>query len=141
MPVAADTGMMPVVVGFAPPDQFVVRATGNVTYAECERALDDILAHRVEDGPRTILIDARGVTGAPSSSELHSLARDMKIFIRRGYGPIAIVTDGAFVYGVARMFAVFAEAFGMSVSAFRSVDDAGAWLKTAPKTPSAIAAS
>ena len=119
---------MPVVVGFAPPDQFVVRATGHVTHDECQRALDDILAHPAQEGTRTILIDGRGVVAAPSSSELRSLARDMKVFVRRGYGPIAIVTDRTFVYGVARMFAVFAEAFGLHVRAFKSVDEASAWL-------------
>lgn len=123
---------MPVVVGFAAPDQFVVRATGHVTYDECQRAIDDILAYPAQDGARTILIDARGVVGAPGSTELQSLARDMKVFLKRGYGPIAIVTDQTFVYGVARMFAVFAEAFGMKVSAFHSVDEAADWLKGGP---------
>ena len=132
---------MPVVVGFAPPDQFVVRATGDVTFDECQRALDDILAHRAEEGARTILIDGRGVTAAPSSSELQRLARDMKVFVRRGYGPIAIVTDKTFVYGVARMFSVFAGAFGVSVCAFVTVEEAATWLKTAPRTVNTSAAS
>lgn len=122
---------MPVAVGFAPPDVFLVRATGNVTYQECQRAIDDVLAHTAgsRSEARRILADARGVTAAPSTPELHKLARDMKLFIARGYGPIAIVTDRAFVYGVARMFAVFAEAFGMHVHAFQSVDEASDWLK------------
>lgn len=110
----------------------MVRATGHVTHDECQRALDDILAHPAQEGTRTILVDARGVTGAPRSSELQSLARDMKVFVRRGYGPMAIVTDRTFVYGVARMFAVFAEAFGLHVRAFQSVDEASAWLDSAP---------
>lgn len=126
---------MPVAVGFAPPDVFVVHATGDVTYVECQRALDDILAHPAgssADG-RKILIDGRGVLSAPSTEELRAFARDLKILIGRGYGPMAIVTDRTFVYGVARMFAVFAEAFGFHVRAFRSVDDASDWLKDAVK--------
>jgi hypothetical protein len=121
---------MPVVIGFAPPDSFVVRATGDVTYPECQRALDDILAHPAAAAAdaRKILVDARGVASAPSTEELRVIARDMKGLITRGYGPMAIVTDRTFVYGVARMFAVFAEAFGLHVRAFRSVDDASSWL-------------
>jgi hypothetical protein len=124
---------MPVVVGFAPPDVFVVRATGDVTYPECQRAIDDILAGPAGSGPgtRKILVDARGVLTAPSTEELYALARDMKVFITRGYGPMAIVTDRAFVYGVARMFAVFAETFGLRVRAFNSVDEASVWLESA----------
>lgn len=107
-----------------------MRATGVVTHAECQRSLDDVLAHpagRTAES-RKLLVDARGVTAAPNRDELQALARDMRAFISRGYGPMAIVTDQTFVYGVARMFAVFAEAFGLSVRAFRSVDDASAWL-------------
>lgn len=121
---------MPVAVAFAPPDLFVVRATGEVTYLDCQRAVDDILAHpaaSTSEG-RKILVDARGVVAAPATMELQALARDMKVLIARGYGPLAIVTDRTFVYGVARMFAVFAEAFGMHVSAFHSVDEAADWL-------------
>ena len=128
-----DNHCVPVAVGFAPPDVFVIHATGAVTYQECQRAIDDVLAHPAgsRSEARKILADARGVTTAPSTAELHKLARDMKLFIARGYGPIAIVTDRAFVYGVARMFAVFAEAFGMNVRAFLSVDEASSWLDAA----------
>lgn len=126
---------MPVVVAFAPPDLFVVRATGDVTYLECQRAVDDILAHPAASTSETrkILVDARGVVGAPNTGELQALARDMKVFIARGYGPLAIVTDRTFVYGVARMFAVFAEAFGLNTSAFHTVQEASDWLTAAGK--------
>jgi hypothetical protein len=124
---------MPVAVAFAPPDVVVVRATGAVTFEECERGIDDVLAVRATDNRRLkILVDGRGVSAAPQADELRQLARDMKIFIDRGYGPIAIVTDRSFVYGVARMFAVFAETFGLHVNAFQSVDEASAWLDGPP---------
>lgn len=124
---------MPVAVGFAPPDIFMVRATGDVTYHECQHGLDDVLAHPAgsRSNARKILVDGRRVTGAPNTEELRAFAHDMKLFIDRGYGPVAIVTDRAFVYGVARMFAVFAEEFGMSVRAFLSADEASDWLKAA----------
>jgi hypothetical protein len=123
---------MPVAVGFAPPDAFVIRATGRVTYDECQRAIDDVLAHPAgHSGPHKLLVDGRGVVGAPNTRELRAIARDMTLFVSRGYGPMAIVTDTALIYGVARVFAVFARASGMAVRAFLTVDDASEWLKAA----------
>ena len=127
--VVADNQAMPVAVGFAKPDVFVVRATGDVTYDECQRAIDEILYHPASDTGRKILVDGRGTTTAPKTTELQAIARDMRLLIARGYGPMAIVTDRSFVYGVARMFAVFAEAFGLQVRAFHSVDEASGWLE------------
>lgn len=123
---------MPVAVGFAKPDVFVVRATGDVTYGECQRAIDEIMYHPASDTGRKILVDGRGTTTAPKTGELQAIARDMRLLIARGYGPMAIVTDRTFVYGVARMFAVFAEAFGLRVRAFHSVADASDWLNNTP---------
>ena len=122
---------MPVAVGFATPDVFVVRATGDVTYDECQRAIDDILYHPAAASARKILVDGRGTVTAPKTDELQTLARDMKLLVDRGYGPMAIVTDQTFVYGVARMFAVFAGAFGLNVRAFQSVKEASDWLRDA----------
>lgn len=127
--VVADNQAMPVAVGFAKPDVFVVRATGDVTHDECQRAIDEILYHPAADAGRKILVDGRGTTTAPKTTELQAIARDMRLLIARGYGPMAIVTDRSFVYGVARMFAVFAEAFGLQVRAFHSVDEASGWLE------------
>jgi hypothetical protein len=122
---------MPVAVSLAPPDLFVVRATGDVPFHECQRAIDDVLAYSSDGGGRKILVDARGVASVPTTDELRVIARDMKLLVARGYGPIAFVTDRAFVYGVGRMFAVFAETFGMKMQAFLSVDDASHWLDAA----------
>ncbi len=121
---------MPVVVGFTQPHTFLIHASGEVTYPEVQRAIDDILAHpSVADG-RTLLIDAHTVTGAPSGAELRAIVRDMKPLFDRRFSLMAIVTDKTFVHGVARMFAVFAEAFGLRVRAFRSMSEAEEWLRS-----------
>lgn len=44
-------------------------------------------------------------------------------------GCVAIVTDAGFAYGVARMFTVFADAFGLRVRAFVTMEEAGSGLK------------
>lgn len=119
---------MPVAIAFAEPKTFVIHSTGAVSYPELQRAIDDLLAHPAFSRADRILIDARGVTGAPSTSELRALARDLKPLVDRGLSTMAIVTEQGFVYGVARMFAVFAEVFGLRVRACLSMEEAERWL-------------
>lgn len=119
---------MPTVVGFAD-EMFLLRAFEEVTYEDAQGAIDAILAHPGYARSRKVLIDGRGVTGAPSTGELRRIARDLKPLIDRGFGPMAIVSDTGFVHGVARMFAVFAEVFGLRVRAFQSMADAEVWLR------------
>lgn len=123
---------MPIAVALGENDLIIIHATGAITYADGQRAIDDILAFGRQGEERNVLIDGRGVTTAPSTGELRALARDLKPLIDRGLGAMGIVTDTAFVYGVARMFAVFAEVFGLKVRAFRNMDDATMWLATQP---------
>lgn len=124
---------MPVAVAFLKPDTFVIHASGDVTYAEVQRSIDDILAHRDFDERRKLLVDARAVEAAPSTGELRAIVRDMKPLFDKRVSVMAIVTDTTFVYGVARMFAVFAESFGLRVRAFRTMEDAEVWLAVQPK--------
>jgi hypothetical protein len=108
---------------------FLVHSTGAVTHAEVQRAIDDILAHPRYGSARKVLVDGRKVTSAPSTSELRAIARDLKPLIDRGFGPMAIVSDPGFVHGVARMFTVFAEVFGLKVRAFTAMQPAEEWLR------------
>ena len=124
---------MPVAVGFTKPDIFLLHASGVVTYAECQRALDDILAHPAMADGRKLLVDGNTVTGAPATGELRAIVRDMRPLLDRNVAVMAIASNQAFVYGVARMFAVFAEAFGLHVRAFETLDEAERWL-TDPTT-------
>jgi hypothetical protein len=123
---------MPVVVGFSRPDTFLVHASGVVTYTEVQRSVDDLLAHPGLSDARKLLVDGHAVTAAPSSNELRAIVRDMKPLMDRDIRTMAIVTDRSFVYGVARMFGVFAEAFGMRVRAFRTIAEGEAWLRVTP---------
>lgn len=123
---------MPLSLAFNEPDTFVVQATGSVTYPDVRLALDEMEAHSAYSGTLRILVDGRGVTRAPSAGELRQIAREMGPLAARGRVSMAIVADKAFVYGVARMFGVFAELFGVSVRAFHTPDEAGEWLRTQP---------
>ena len=109
-----------------------MHASGAVTYGEVQRSVDDMLAHPGIARVSKLLVDGHTVTAAPSSSELRAILRDMKPLMDRQIRTMAIVTDKSFVYGIARMFAVFAEAFGMRVRAFRTIDEAEDWLRGPP---------
>jgi hypothetical protein len=120
---------MPVVVGFAPPSLLLIRTTGDITYAECQRAIDQILATLGDASATCLLIEQVNVRSLPEQDDIRRLARDFVPVAARGVRHVAIVSDQAHVYGVARMFAVFAEPFGFEVRAFRKVDDAERWLR------------
>jgi hypothetical protein len=121
---------MPIAIAFVEPATLMVTAAGDVTFAEIAVTLDELL-----DDPRIgydtrMLVDARAVTGAPSTAELRLIARDLEPLRERGVTRMAVCAESTFVYGVARMFAVFAEMFGMRVAAFRQMDEARRWLES-----------
>ncbi len=124
---------MPVDFQFGKPEEglVTVTATGNVTFADIAVMLDELLDDaRVTPGT-SVLVNAMTVTAVPSTAELRIIARDLKPLRDRGVERIALFTDSTFVYGVARMFGVFAEAVNLKVGAFRQQDDAQRWLESA----------
>lgn len=119
---------MSITVTFGEPAILRVTASGDVTFADIALALDALLADaRIVPG-MSMLTDARLVKSLPSTAELRMIAHDFKPLRDRGIARIAIYTDSTFVYGVARMFGVFAEAVNLKVSAFRQAADAERWI-------------
>lgn len=122
---------MPVTYTVEPPSLFLVRASGKVTHAEASSVLGEIGEdQRLAPGAR-MLIDGRDVTGTPIRPELRQLARQMSELKDLGMATTAIVTKQGFVYGVARMFAMFAEIFGYRVGVCLTMEDAFNWLGAA----------
>lgn len=120
--------IMPVSLAFAEPSTFIVNASGRVTHDETIEALDQILRHPRLTGHCGVLTDAREVSGAPTTQELRSIARALRPLHASGVPALAIVTSSTFVYGIARMFTVLAEASGLHISVFRGLDEAQHWL-------------
>jgi hypothetical protein len=118
---------VPLDVEYAKPARVNIRASGEVTLTEIESVLNGILA-RPEHSKSDILVDARDVGGVPSTPELRIVAREMIPRMNGGAVTIGIVASNPFIYGVARMFAVFAEAVGAKVGAFHELDAAEVWL-------------
>ena len=123
---------MPARLSFQEPMTFVVHALGHVTFEEMKKILDDVLAHERFSAGARVLVDARFVDQAPDSEDLRTIARDLKPLVDRGLGPIAIVTARPAVYGVARMFSVFAEPTRANIAPFQSLEDARVWLESQP---------
>ena len=75
-----------------------------------------------------VLVDACAVHRTPSAFELRALATEMQPMVQRGLGPVAVVTSSPCVYGVVRMFSVFAEFVNATVMPFRDQGEAKRWL-------------
>jgi hypothetical protein len=124
---------MPVELEFEGPSIFRVRASGAVTFEEVEKLLGEIRADPRLCCGVSVLVDGREVEKAPTAAELRAIAADMKPLLDHGLGPVAIVTDSPFIYGVARMFSVFAEMVSANVAPFHCIDEARRWLSSPTK--------
>ena len=113
--------------GFRRATLYVV-AFGNVTFEEVRTFQTALLADARLCCGVQMFCDARTVTGAPSAGELRIIAAETAPLIDAGLGPIAILCASPFTYGVARMFAVLAEAVHANVGAFRDFVEAQDWL-------------
>jgi hypothetical protein len=119
---------MPVTYSVEPPALFLVLASGHVTLGEASALLTEIGEdNRLAPGSR-MLIDGRSVTGAPLRLELRQIARQMAELKDVGLVATAIVANQGFIYGVARMFAMFADLVGFRVGVCLTMEDAFAWL-------------
>jgi hypothetical protein len=121
---------MPVAFAFSAPLEIFVIAEGDVTFAEVAVLLDELIDDpRIQPGTG-ILVDSRKVEGAPSTPELRLIARDLAPLRDRGVNRIAVCANSMFVYGITRMFGVFAELIGIHVAAFREMEAAKRWLSS-----------
>ncbi len=96
--------------------------------SQIEAMAAEVLAHPGLAGGTDMIIEADEVERVPPTKDLRAVADMMVPMLDRGLGALAIVSTKPFVYGVARVFAVFAESVGFTVNAFREPDDASRWL-------------
>lgn len=117
---------MPVIINSS---EGVVRVTasGHVTYAEVATLLAGRRDQPPGDAPLPVLVDAQTVDRAPSAADLRRIVTGLR-HLAHDMGPIGIITGSVYVYGVARMFSVFAEGVPASVKVFRCPEEAAGWL-------------
>lgn len=104
-----------------------VTASGHVTYAEVATLMAARRDESVGILPLPVLVDARAVDHAPSATDLRRIVTEL-CHLAHDLGPIGIITDSVYVYGVARMFSVFAQAVPARVEVFRCPEQAVGWL-------------
>lgn len=119
---------MPLQVEYSEPARFQVTVDGRITRHDVTMLIERMLAHPKLQPGVDVLVDARRAANALSTLELRAIAREIRPMLDRGLGAVGVVTDNPFLYGVTRMFAVFAEAVGASVGAFQALEDAHVWL-------------
>jgi hypothetical protein len=98
-----------------------------VTFEDINAHLD--LEERNGDLNRPELIDARHATTDITAEQVRHLAhRAAGMLSRVRLGPSALVTNNDVVFGMARMYSIFAEGAGAVVEVFRDIDAASRWL-------------
>jgi hypothetical protein len=105
----------------------ITTARGIVPYAE----LVDHIAAKAKQGLMACneLFDARDINLDLSLSELQGIAEQTKKALgSQRPGKIAVVTNNAFVYGLARAYAVFSREDNPHLKVFKNTKDAHAWL-------------
>jgi hypothetical protein len=115
------------------PERGRIRTTcsGNVT-------LDDVLAHfdALERDPQCpprldVLLDLTTQETPPRPDQLRSVAEHIRAVTGPAFGLCAIVTSSESMFGLLRMFEVYAEAHFEQLRVFRDSAAAEAWLDAA----------
>ena len=112
-----------------------MRASGEITIVEIEHTQLTLLAHEGLVPGADLIVEANEVSGVPTAGELRRAATLLAVLRTKGLGATAFVTDNPLVFGVARMFGVFAEAVGATVQVFRVGDEARDWLEERRREP------
>ena len=105
------------------------RCTGNVTFAEMvdhfrELERDASLPARLD-----VLLDLTEMRSIPASDQLKAVSGEIEHLQHRlRWGSCAIVASRDVLFGMSRIFRVFAEAHFANSNVFRELDEAERWL-------------
>jgi hypothetical protein len=101
---------------------------GSVTYEEIQAHLSEEEDLRATGYPE--LVDAMGASTTLTGDEVRALVNRTHELLRHGaFGPTALASDSAVLYGMARMYQILTEHDGIAVGVFRSVPEAERWLR------------
>ena len=103
--------------------------SGLVTLRDVNRHLDQEERDRELDLPE--LVDARGAKTDLTSEQVRRVVQRLVRLMRTiPLGPTAIVADDDTLFGMARMYSILAEHYGINVEVFRDIDSARRWLES-----------
>ena len=121
---------MPVTASVDPVQHLVtLRFTGETSYAEWEVVMDAVLADVEYVVGMCVLSDRRDAANIPSTEHIRDLVgyliRHAASFAGCG---VAIVAHSSAEFGMRRMAEILAEETGVELRAFRTTEEALAWL-------------
>jgi hypothetical protein len=109
----------------------LIRTTcsGAVTFAEVQDHFRSLSEDPACSGRLDVLLDLGETKSLPETHQLQSLGLALGMVRRRAqFGDCAIVGRGDALFGMMRMFAVFAEKHFREIQVFRMVAEADRWL-------------
>jgi hypothetical protein len=112
-----------------------VTCVGNVTPREVLAYFDKLEGDPECPARVDALVDLRGVTSLPESRQLRAMSARIAGARRIAFGLCAIAASSDVMFGIARMFAVYAEAYFEQIQVFRALAEGDAWLDRARRTP------
>ena len=105
------------------------RCIGNVELAEILDHFQQLSQDETCPPFLSVLLDLTELTSLPQSAQLHVVAdtiRALREHVQFDACAVAVSRDA--VYGMARVFAVFAEPYFQSIAVFREIGESEAWL-------------
>jgi hypothetical protein len=103
--------------------------TGEVTFDEVLCHFQQLEAEPSLPGRLDVLLDLDGTTTLPESGQLLEVTRAVdRLKAKVQWGACAIVASRDALFGMSRMFEVFAEGLFVRISVFREREDAERWL-------------
>jgi hypothetical protein len=105
------------------------RCTGDVTFAEVLSHFRELEHHAALPARLDVLLDLTEMSSIPQSDQLRSVANEVAGLRRKlEWGACAIAASRDVLFGMSRMFQVFAEPSFASSKVFRELDRAERWL-------------
>jgi hypothetical protein len=105
---------------------------GDVTAGEVASHLEELGGSLAEGVRFDVLLDLGGCTSLPTSEQLRAIAAQLgRLGGRHRFGRCAIVARCDALFGMSRMFEVFAQEQFAETRAFRAADEAERWLRSA----------
>jgi hypothetical protein len=118
------------------PDAFLIRTTcsGHVTFDEVDAHFRELAAAWERSAPFDVLLDLTECTSLPNIWELRAVvSRVADLGGRKSFGSCAIIATREILFGVLRMFEVFADGKFGALRVFRSKSEAETWLSVSAR--------
>jgi hypothetical protein len=109
------------------------RCAGDVRVAEILEHFAALLADSALPERPDVLLDLSQTTSNPDSGQIHAVAEEVKVLREKlRWGAIAIVAQRDLLFGMSRVFEVFAQPAFREIRVFRDHAEAEAWLASRP---------